>query len=74
MSKIKRVEEIKNIKLTVKQAISFAIVTLEHFKNSANKEITSSLFGEYMITLIQMYSLNEIEMRAKSILEREKSE
>ncbi len=71
MSKIKKVEEIKNIKLTVKQAISYAIVTLEHFKNSANKEITSNIFGDYMITLIQMYSLSEIEIRAKNILKRQ---
>ena len=33
----------------------------ENLKNSGNLEITNKLFGEYILTLLDLYSPDEIE-------------
>ena len=71
MKMIKNIKEVQNYKMTGKQAVAYAVVALDRFKKSGNLEIKNKLFAEYMITLMQIHSIDEIEKIAKEILKNE---
>lgn len=47
--------------VTRRQIASYGVVAKENLKNSGNLEITNKLFGEYILTLLDLYSPDEIE-------------
>lgn len=64
---VKESDEEKTEVVTRKQIASYGIVAKEYLKNAGNLEITNQLFGEYIVTLIDLYSPEEIEKQAEKI-------
>lgn len=56
--------------LTRKQIASYGIVAKEYLKNVGNLEITNKLFGDYMLTLMDLFKTNEIEMEANKYIDK----
>ena len=54
--------------ITRKQVSSYGIVAKEYLKNTGNLEISNKLFGEYILTLMELYSPEEIEKQADNII------
>lgn len=50
--------------ITRKQVASYGIVARENLKSSGNLEITNELFGNYILTLMELYSPEQIEKEA----------
>ncbi len=57
--------------ITRRQVASYGIVAKENLKNSGNLEITNKLFGNYILTLMELHSPVEIEKLADEIIEKE---
>ena len=57
--------------ITRRQVASYGIVAKEYLKNSGNLEITNKLFGNYILTLMELHSPVEIEKLADEIIEKE---
>ena len=57
--------------ITRKQVSSYGIVARENLKSSGNLKITSKLFGNYILTLIELHSPVEIEKLADEIINNE---
>lgn len=51
--------------ITRKQIASYAIVAREYLKNIGNIEISNKLFGDYMLTLMDIFKQNQIENEAE---------
>ena len=51
--------------ITRKQIASYAIVAREYLKNTGNIEISNKLFGDYMLTLMDIFKPNQIENEAE---------
>lgn len=58
--------------ITRKQVSSYGIVAKEYLKNTGNLEISNKLFGEYILTLMELYSPEEIEKQADNIIKKGK--
>lgn len=56
--------------LTRKQIASYGMVAREYLKHSGNLEITNEQFGEYILTLLDLYSPEEVEKQADIIKDR----
>lgn len=56
--------------ITRKQVSSYGIVAKEYLKNTGNLEISNKLFGEYILTLMELYSPEEIEKQADNIIKK----
>ena len=56
--------------ITRKQVSSYGIVAKEYLKNTGNLEISNKLFGEYILTLMELYSQEEIEKQADNIIKK----
>ncbi len=57
--------EEKNEYLTRKQIASYGIVAKEYLKRAGNLEISNKLFGDYMLTLMDLFKPNEVEKHAE---------
>ena len=57
--------------ITRRQVASYGIVAKENLKNSGNLEITNKLFGNYILTLMELHSPVKIEKLADEIIEKE---
>ena len=57
--------------ITRKQVASYGIVARENLKSSGNLKITSKLFGNYILTLMELHSPVEIEKLADEIINNE---
>ena len=51
--------------ITRKQIASYAIVAREYLKNTGNIEISNKLFGDYMLTLMDIFKPEQIENEAE---------
>lgn len=69
-----RTEEFKNNEkqneekieyLTRKQIAAYGIVAKEYLKRAGNLEISNKLFGDYMLTLMDLFKPDEIEQHAE---------
>ena len=49
---------------------TIGIVAKEYLKNTGNLEISNKLFGEYILTLMELYSPEEIEKQADNIIKK----
>ncbi len=58
--------------LTRKQIASYGIVAKEYLKKAGNIEITNKLFGDYMLTLMDLFKPDEIEKQAEKYNEKSK--
>lgn len=56
--------------ITRKQVSSYGIVAKEYLKNTGNLEISNKLFGEYILTLMELYSPEEIKKQADNIIKK----
>ena len=56
--------------LTRKQIASYGIVARENLKHTGNLEISNEEFGKYILTLIDLYSPDEIEKQADNYSKR----
>ena len=54
--------------ITRRQVASYGIVARENLKSSGNIEITNTLFGTYILTLMELYSPEEIEIQSDKII------
>lgn len=54
--------------ITRRQVASYGIVARENLKSSGNIEITNKLFGTYILTLMELYSPEEIEIQSDKII------
>ena len=54
--------------LTRKQIASYGIVARENLKHTGNLEISNEEFGKYILTLIDLYSPDEVETQADKYL------
>lgn len=70
-AKIALEKEEKTEFITRRQVASYGIVARENLKNSGNLEITNKLFGNYILTLMELHSPVEIEKLADEIIEKE---
>lgn len=61
----------KNIEyLTRKQIASYGIVAREFLKNTGNLEISNKLFYSYILTLIDLFKPNDIEIQADKYINK----
>ncbi len=58
--------------LTRKQIASYGMVAREHLKRVGNLEISNGQFGKYILTLIELYSPNNIEEYADVVKRKRK--
>lgn len=56
--------------LTRKQIASYGIVAMENLKHTGNLEISNEEFGKYILTLIDLYSPDEVETQADKYSKR----
>lgn len=56
--------------LTRKQIASYGMVAREYLKNTGNLELSNEQFGEYILTLLDLYSPVEVEKKAEKIKDR----
>lgn len=56
--------------LTRKQIASYGIVAKENLKHTGNLEISNEEFGKYILTLIDLYSPDEVEKQADKYSKR----
>lgn len=56
--------------LTRKQIASYGIVARENLKHTGNLEISNEEFGKYILTLIDLYSPDEVEKQADKYSKR----
>ena len=56
--------------LTRKQIASYGIVARENLKHTGNLEISNEEFGKYILTLIDLYSPDEVETQADKYRKR----
>lgn len=56
--------------LTRKQIASYGIVARENLKHTGNLEISNEEFGKYILTLIDLYSPDEVETQADKYSKR----
>ena len=56
--------------VTRKQIASYGIVAREYLKHTGNLKISNEEFGKYILTLIDLYSPDEVEKRAEIILDK----
>ncbi len=56
--------------LTRKQIVAYGIVTKEYLKNAGNIEITNKLFGDYMLTVMDLFKPDEIEKQEEKYKNR----
>lgn len=56
--------------VTRKQISSYGMVAREFLKHTGNLEISNEEFGKYILTLIDLYSPDEVEKQAESIKDR----
>lgn len=69
--KIALEKEEKTEFITRRQVASYGIVARENLKSSGNLEITNKLFGNYIITLMELHSPVEIEKLADEIMNKQ---
>ena len=51
--------------ITRRQIASYGIVAKEYLKSVGNAEISNELFGNYMLTLMELFSTKDIELEAE---------
>ena len=56
--------------VTRKQIASYGMVAREYLKHTANLELSNEQFGEYILTLLDLYSPVEVEKEAEKIKDR----
>lgn len=56
--------------VTRKQIASYGMVAREYLKHTGNLEMSNEDFGKYILTLIDLYSPDEVEKQAEIIKER----
>lgn len=56
--------------VTRRQIASYGMVAREYLKHAGNLEISNEEFGKYILTLIDLYSPDEVEKQAEIIKER----
>ena len=56
--------------ITRRQIASYGIVAREYLKNVGNLDISNKLFGNYMLTLMELFSPKEIEVEADRYREK----
>lgn len=56
--------------LTRKQIASYGIVAREFFKNTGNLEISNKLFYSYILTLMDLFKPNDIEIQADKYINK----
>lgn len=56
--------------VTRKQIASYGMVAREYLKHTGNLEISNEEFGKYILTLIDLYSPDEVEKQAESIKDK----
>ena len=54
--------------LTRKQICSYAIVAKEYLKHTGNMEISNKIFGDYMLDLMDLIPINQIESKAEKYI------
>lgn len=69
-AKIALEKEEKTEFITRRQVASYGIVAKENLKNCGNLEITNKLFGNYILTLLELHSPVEIEKLADEIMNK----
>lgn len=62
--KVAKDKEEKTEFITRRQIASYGIIAKEYLKHSGNIEISNNLFGEYMLTLMELYSPVVAEKKA----------
>lgn len=56
--------------VTRKQIASYGMVAREYLKHTGNLEISNEEFGKYILTLIDLYSPDEVEKQAENVKNR----
>lgn len=56
--------------VTRNQIASYGMVAREYLKHSGNLEISNEEFGKYILTLIDLYSPEEVEKQAENVKDR----
>ena len=56
--------------ITRRQIASYGIVAREYLNNVGNLEISNKLFGDYMLTLMELFSTKNIEIEADKYREK----
>ena len=56
--------------VTRKQIASYGMVAREYWKHTGNLELSNEQFGEYILTLLDLYSPVEVEKEAEKIKDR----
>lgn len=56
--------------VTRKQIVSYGMVAREYLKHTGNLELSNEQFGEYILTLLDLYSPVEVEKEAEKIKDR----
>lgn len=56
--------------VTRKQIASYGMVAREYLKHTGNLEISNEEFGKYILTLIDLYSPDEVEKQAENVKDR----
>lgn len=56
--------------VTRNQIASYGMVAREYLKHTGNLEISNEEFGKYILTLIDLYSPNEVEKQAENVKDR----
>ena len=56
--------------VTRKQIASYGMVAREYLKHTGNLELSNEQFGEYILTLLDLYSPVEVEKEAEKIKDR----
>ena len=62
--KVAKGKEEKTEFITRRQIASYGVIAKEYLKHTGNLEITNNLFGEYMLTLMEIYKPVEAEKLA----------
>lgn len=60
-------KEDKQETLSRKQIASYGIMAKENLKHAGNLEISNELFGDYILTLLELFEPNEIEIQADKV-------
>ena len=56
--------------VTRNQIASYGMVAREYLKHTGNLEISNEEFGKYILTLIDLYSPDEVEKQAENVKDR----
>lgn len=66
MRNIRKIDEIENTNYTVNEILNVASTTFRRLKNSGNLDITSILFENYMATLMQIHTKEELKQMTRT--------